>query len=73
MSIWHWNVDPDSLDVNVRVGVVSLVELPSAGDVIVVFGGVVSTVNVRVVGAGFGNDDVTARTENVYVPSASPL
>ena len=40
---------------------------------IVVSGAVVSTVNVCVVGAGFGNDAVTARTENVYVPSARPL
>ena len=66
----HWNVEPGSVDVNVNVGVGSFVS-PVGPPVIVVFGGPASlTTNVRVVTGGLGNSALTARTENVYGPSA---
>ena len=40
-SSWHWNVEPLSLEANVKVGVLSVV-VPVGPDVIVVFGAVVS-------------------------------
>ena len=47
--------------------------MPLGPSVIVVFGGPVSTMNDRVVTGGFGNSPSSARTENVYGPSARPL
>ncbi len=65
----HWKVEPGSVDVNVNVGVASLVS-PVGPPVIVVFGGPASlTTNVRVVTGGLGNSVLTARTEKVYGPS----
>src|SRR5690349_2018398 len=52
LSTWHWNVVPASEEVNWNVGVLSFVS-PVGPAVIVVFGGVVSTVNVCVVAVGF--------------------
>src|SRR5437016_1807083 len=42
----HWKVEPDSLDVNVNVGALSVVG-PEGPEVIVVSGATVSTVNDR--------------------------
>ena len=47
----HWNVEPSSVAVKLKVGVLSLVVLDGPL-VIVVSGGVVSTVNARVAGVG---------------------
>ncbi len=58
---------------NENVGVVSFVG-PFGPPVIVVFGAPVAlTTNARVVAGGFGNEALTARTENVYGPSARLL
>ncbi len=72
----HWNVEPDSVDVNDIVAVVSVVE--AAGpSVIVVSGAVVSagavTVQLRVAGdASVLPAASVARTSNVCVPRAMP-
>ena len=49
LSILHWNVDPDSSEEKVKVGVVSGV-VPVGPESIVVLGAVVSTVKLRVAG-----------------------
>ena len=68
----HSNVEPPSVEVNVNVGVLSLV-VPSGGDVIVVFGAAVSTVNVRDAGvASVLPAASVARTSNVCDPSVRP-
>ena len=65
----HWNVEPASVDVYVNAADVELKE-PLGPPVMVVSGGAVLTMNVRVVTGGFGNAASAARTENVYGPSA---
>jgi hypothetical protein len=78
LSTRQANVEPDSLAVNANVGVASLV-VPPGLELIVVFGavvsaGVVSTVNVDVAGlASVLPAPSVARTENVWLPSASVL
>ena len=69
----HWNVEPASVEVKVKVGVLSLVVLPAAGPpVMFVSGGVASTVKVRLAGVGSvllaGS---VARTSKVCAPSDS--
>ena len=72
-SIAHSNAEPASSAVKAKVGVGSLIAEPSAGPpVMVVFGGVVSTVNVRTTGDGsaFPARSI-ARTLSVCGPSVS--
>ena len=53
VSTRHWNVEPVSVEVKVKSGVVSLVEPPAATvPVIVVSGAAVSTVKLREAGVG---------------------
>lgn len=70
-STLHWKVDPASLEVNANVAVGVVIVDPSAGpEVIVVSGGVASTVNVRVAGVGSGLPaGSVATTEKVWAPS----
>ncbi len=70
-STRHWKVEPASFEVNENVGVLSLV-VPLGPAVIVVSGGVVSTLNARLAGVGSVLPAVSvARTSNVCAPSAS--
>ena len=61
-SSWHWNVAPASLEKRNAAVVVVIVPVGPAS--IVVWGAVVSTVNVRVAGVGSVPAPVTARTWN---------
>jgi hypothetical protein len=71
VSTEHWNVDGVSLDVNANVGVESFVG-PLGPELMVVSGGVVSTVIERVAGVGSMFPAAsTARTANACGPSAS--
>ena len=70
-STRHSNVEPVSVAVNENVGVLSVV-VPVGPAVIVVSGGVVSTVNDRLAGVGSVLPAASvARTSNVCAPSAS--
>ena len=70
-SSLHSNVEPAFVDVNANDGDALLVA-PVGPRVIVVSGAAVSTVNVRVAGVASTLPAASvARTENVYVPSAS--
>jgi hypothetical protein len=69
VSTEHWNVEGVSLDENANVGVLTPVG-PLGPDVIVVSGGVVSTVKALVAGvASVFPAASVARTESVYEPS----
>jgi hypothetical protein len=74
-SIRHWNVEPLSLDVNVKLAELD-VDVPDGPPVIVVFGAVVSgggtsTVQVRLAGDPSVLPAASvARTENVCDPFA---
>ena len=47
LLIWHWNVLPPSVELNEKVGVVSLMVEPSVGPAVIdVFGAAVSTVTL---------------------------
>ena len=71
MSTWHSKVEPVSVEVNAKVGVVSLVGF-GGPLVIVVFGAVMSIVNVCEAGVGSTLPAASmARTSNVCVPAAS--
>src|SRR6266852_314711 len=68
-SIRHSNVDPDSLELNVKVGVVSLEGLPGL-ESIVVSGGPVSTIQLWLAGeASVLPAWSVARTSKVWLPS----
>jgi hypothetical protein len=71
----HWNVAPAGVDVNVKLALVLVVEA-AGDDVIVVSGGVgMVAVIVQVNDAGVGSvpPALTARTWNVWLPSASAV
>ena len=66
----HRKVEPDSLDENLKVGVVSVVD-PEGPEVIVVWGGTVSTVKDRdTIALSFPGASI-ALTEKLWLPSGS--
>jgi hypothetical protein len=71
----HWNVDPLSLALNVNVALVLVVVEPAAGPpVMVVLGGAMSTVHVRLAALGSVLPAASiARTRNVWLPPVSPV
>jgi hypothetical protein len=72
-SMLHLNVDPGSLELKLKLALVWFVGF-AGEDVIIVSGGVVSTVQVCAAGVGSvlpaGS---VALTSKVWLPSASPL
>ncbi len=68
----HWNVEPASLEVKLKLGPVTFEGLAGA-DVIVVCGAVRSTVHVLLAGvASVFPAGSVARTWNEWLPAASP-
>ena len=68
----HWNLEPGSFDVNRKVAVRERV-LAGGRDVIVVFGGVRSSIHVVTAGVGSAVIPASvAMTSNVWVPAVRP-